>query len=274
MEAFFDHIRSRIFGGRLRQSQVDGINAILNATVGLPISHRAYILATAAFETAWTVQPIREYGQGKGRTYGKPGKHGGQIAYGRGFAQLTWDRNYEKADKELGLDGALVADYDLALDPEIAADILVRGCSEGWFTGKKLSDYLPGDYVNARRVVNGTDKAHQIAAQARTFEDALRLAEMPQDGPVVVEAPTQEPVPPVVVEPVAPVEASETKEPAKPQSEGIEKAVAAFVASVLGMFAAAGFEIPSDVSEIAMGVGSSVITAAVVWYVRNSPKED
>ena len=170
--AFFDAIRP-MFGGALSQKQVDGIEALLAATDSLPVSHRAYLLATAKHETADTMQPIAEYGKGRGRPYGKPGKYG-QAQYGRGYVQLTWDANYEKADKALGLNGALLRDFDLAMQPTVAAQILVRGCSEGWFTGKKLGDYLPGDYRGARRVVNGTDKADLIADYAKKFEAALR----------------------------------------------------------------------------------------------------
>jgi predicted chitinase len=119
------------------------------------------------------MQPIAEYGKGKGRPYGNPGRNGGQAPYGRGYVQLTWDENYEKADKELRLNGALIADYDKAMEPSIAAAIMVRGMQEGWFTGKKLSNYLPGDYINARRVINGVDKSAMIAGYARAFEKAL-----------------------------------------------------------------------------------------------------
>lgn len=47
---------------------------------------------------------------------------------------------------------------------------------EGWFTGKSIPDYIRAgyvDYVGARRVVNGTDKAAQIAAIAQIFARAL-----------------------------------------------------------------------------------------------------
>ena len=169
---FWDTIRP-LFGGKMTQKQVDGVNAILKASENLPVEFRAYLLATTFHETAKTMEPIREYGKGRGKKYGVPGKHG-QVAYGRGYVQLTWDYNYEKADRILGLGGRLIRDYDLALDPKIAADILVKGSVEGWFTGKKLSDYLPGDYVNARRVINGTDKASLIAGYAQTFERALK----------------------------------------------------------------------------------------------------
>lgn len=185
----------KMAGGKILQSQVEGANEILSAAQGLPIPHIAYLLATAWHETASTMQPIAEYGKGRGKAYGKPGKYG-QAQYGRGYVQLTWDDNYEKADKALGLNGALMKDFNLAMQPTIAAQILVRGCEEGWFTGKKLSDYLP-DYVGARRVVNGTDKAQLIAGYAREFEAALRAAEtlasLPPKQPATATQPAQAP---------------------------------------------------------------------------------
>jgi len=191
MKEFFDAIRKEY--GPFKQSQIDGFNTILKATEGMHTTHRAYLLATSWHETASTMQPIAEYGKGRGKPYGKPGKYG-QAQYGRGYVQLTWDANYEKADKALGLNGALLKDFNLAMQPTIAAKILVRGCEEGWFTGKKLSDYLP-DYVGARRVVNGTDKAQLIAGYAREFEAALRAAEtlasLPPKPPATAPQPAQ-----------------------------------------------------------------------------------
>lgn len=220
--AFFDAIRP-MFGGALSQKQVDGIEALLAATGNLPMSYRAYLLATAKHETADTMQPIAEYGKGKGRPYGKPGKYG-QPQYGRGYVQLTWDANYEKADKALGLNGALLRDFDLAMQPTVAAQILVRGCSEGWFTGKKLGDYLPGDYRGARRVVNGTDRADLIADYARKFEAALA------DAGRVKETAKTEHVARDVLSP-KPVVASPAP---KPAAKGFWAAFMAFLASMKG----------------------------------------
>jgi predicted chitinase len=101
----------------------------------------------------------------------------GKTWLGRGYVQLTHRKNYARAGLELGID--LLGNPSLAMKPDIAARILVRGSEKGWFTGKRLSDYLPGDYVNARRIINGTDKAHEIAALARTFEEALRASPAP-----------------------------------------------------------------------------------------------
>src|SRR3990167_10650342 len=197
--AFFAAVRASLFGGRLSQPQTDGFNAILDEWEkrgGGDVRHLAYILATAFHETAHTMQPIREYGRGKGRKYGVKGKHG-QVAYGRGYVQLTWDYNYEKADKQLGLGGVLSYDYELALRPDIAAAIMFRGMSEGWFTGKKLDTYINAggtDYRQARRIINGLDKASLIAGYASDFEAALRAggtvqAVRPEAPPAPVEPP-------------------------------------------------------------------------------------
>ncbi len=207
---FYAKVRT-LFGGSLKQSQVDGIEAILAATENLPISYRAYLLATTKHETANTMQPITEYGGVKyfdkydtgklaadlGNTPAKDGD--GYRFRGRGYVMITGYSNYFKASNKLRLD--LIGNPDLALQPTVSAMILVKGCTEGWFTSKKLSDYLPGDYVNARRVVNGTDDANLIASYAIKFEEALRLMTTEVITPTVpvekpsVEAPSVTPLP-------------------------------------------------------------------------------
>jgi putative chitinase len=97
-----------------------------------------------------------------------------QLYYGRGYVQLTWLSNYRAAGRKLGLD--LVGNPALALEPGPAAQILVRGMVEGWFTGKKLSAYftpMAADPTNARRIINGTDKAALIAGYHGKFLFAL-----------------------------------------------------------------------------------------------------
>lgn len=177
--AFFNAIRPA-FGGSMTQAQVNGCLSLISLceAAGWPLKWTAYALATAKWETAHTMQPIAEYGKGKGRKYGVKGKYG-QVPYGRGYVQLTWDTGYERADRELGLKGALLRNFDLALTQEIAGRILILGMSQGWFTGKKLSDYinlLRTDYRNARRIINGMDHADDIAAIAMKFEAALKAA--------------------------------------------------------------------------------------------------
>lgn len=181
--AFFNHMRgTRTLGPSLDTDEVNGCNAIIQACgeAGWPIADTAYALATAYHETAGTLKPIREYGRGRGRRYGVPGPHGGQVAYGRGYVQLTWPVNYEKADAKLGLGGRLIQNYELALDPQIAAQIMVRGMREGWFTSKDLDDDLPRQgvatleqFVRSRDIINGTDKAEKIAREAIDFQNGL-----------------------------------------------------------------------------------------------------
>ena len=74
------------------------------------------------------------------------------------------------------------------MEPAIAAKILMRGMTEGWFTGKKLSDYfiVTDDPVNARRIINGTDKAKLIAGYYESFLGALKAAEMSTPQPMDV----------------------------------------------------------------------------------------
>ena len=179
--AFFDEIRASLFGGSLSQGQVDGHNILGMAcsVAGLNpvLEQSAYVLATAYHETAQTMQPIEEYG-GWNTQYAP--------WFGRGFVQLTWEENYQKQQDKLNtlpqvheynIPYQVHDDYNLALDPRTSAIITVGGMKDGDFTGKKLSDYInPGlvDYVNARRIVNGTDRAEQIADYAEKYEDALR----------------------------------------------------------------------------------------------------
>lgn len=180
---FYDAVRASLFGGSLSQTEVIGMEALLDACAALQVADQrmvAYILATAFHETARTMQPIAEYGKGKGRKYGVPGRNGGQVPYGRGFVQTTWDANYERTDKELGLGGRLITDYNLLLtDIGMAAKAAVLGMVEGWYTGKKLRDYFTAsssDWTNARRIINGTDKAQAIAGYAKLFDSALQDA--------------------------------------------------------------------------------------------------
>lgn len=178
--AFYAAVRASLFGGRLKASQVAGMDAILDAAPSLlGTTSLGYALATTFHETARTMQPIEEYGRGKGKSYGPTG------FWGRGFVQLTWEANYAKATARLRQLGYLRADEDLVKTPklamrlDVAAAILFYGMIEGWFTGKKLADYFGGgryEPVGARRIINGTDKDDLIAGQCGHMVDALRAA--------------------------------------------------------------------------------------------------
>jgi putative chitinase len=183
---FFDQVRP-MFGGKLSVKQVGGMEAKIEAFIDadLPLSHAAYALATSYHETAKRMQPVRE-GLSASDAWRKRNLRY-YPWYGRGDVQLTWKENYAKADKELGLGGALIDNLDLALDPDISAAIMVRGMEEGWFSGDRIGRHtlirhLPDEegtmhqFSQARRIINLMDKAALIAGYAIKFQAALKKA--------------------------------------------------------------------------------------------------
>jgi len=205
-EKLFTSIRPSIFHGHFRQSQVDGINIILDtwdASAFQDLRWLAYMLGTSYHETAATMQPIKEFGDTAyfTRMYDVMGKRpdtarkmentqpgDGPKYCGRGFVQLTWKINYRRAGHLLGVD--LVNNPDLAMVPANAARIMFEGMTDATiifednsspdssfsFTGKTLEDYFndnTADWINARRIINGTDHAAMIANTAQDFHAGL-----------------------------------------------------------------------------------------------------
>ncbi|MBK8486119.1 MAG: hypothetical protein IPL31_17685 [Saprospiraceae bacterium] len=178
VEAFsfiFDHIKSDV---RFTDSETDRRKL-------------AYCMATFKWETAHTMRPIDERGGeayfnklynpqtrvGKMLGNTKPGD--GALFHGRGYVQITGRKNYAKAKKLTGVD--LINDPERAKDPALAYHIAMQGMTDGWFTGKKLSNYFfdnTADYVNARKIINGLDKADKIADIAREYSEILREARL------------------------------------------------------------------------------------------------
>lgn len=188
-QKFYDCIKSKQLFKTLKQSQVNGINFIFDEweRQGLTdLRWLAYMLATAYHETATTFAAIEEYGKGKNYKYGKKVKRSGvpytapnKLYYGRGLVQLTWYENYELMGKLLKLD--LLNNPELCLDLNVAIKIMfegmLRGASSfGDFTGKCLEMYFnktTEDWVGARKIINGTDKADLIAGYAQKFHICL-----------------------------------------------------------------------------------------------------
>ncbi len=190
---FFDGYRTRF--GPLTQELVDALEVLLaeiekdKRFEGTDTDRRrlAYCLATLKWETAQTMRPIDEHGSAAyfNKRYGPQTKVGkvlgntkagdGALFHGRGYVQLTGRRNYTKAKALTGVD--LVAEPDRAKIPDLAYEIAIQGMLDGWFTGKKLSDYIKegkaADFENARRIINGLDKAANIADIARRFSEIL-----------------------------------------------------------------------------------------------------
>lgn len=142
----------------------------------------AYILATAMHETGGTGHAVHE---GLNDNYW-PSRYADTGYWGRGFVQLTWEDNYAGMEDETGVD--LSEHKEAALLPALSAIVTVDGMLDGDFSpaAGPLNDYIPtnddaqgnpqqqpADYEGARRTVNGTDRAADIAADAEEFETAI-----------------------------------------------------------------------------------------------------
>ena len=203
---FFTHVRATLGRGTLSAAQVDGLTRLLDAFAArrdlFDPRHQAYILATAWHETGARLQPVTENlnysAQGllttfanrfsvdevkayarqpekiANRVYANRMGNGDEASAdgwrfrGRGLVQITGRRNY----RSFGIEGA----PDKALDLGVATRILINGMISGAFSGARLSDYFrPGreDWVKARAIINGRDKAELVAGYGRVFWEGL-----------------------------------------------------------------------------------------------------
>lgn len=148
---------------------------------GLLNNQIAYILATAYHETAFDFIPKREFGSSeyfirkywnnlKVRKWLGNDSAAEAVKYcGRGLVQITGEVNYERF--------GIADNPEKALETETAVKILVDGMVKGVFTGRRLNHYLTRDktdFISARKIINGTDKAHNISVYANKF---LRILE-------------------------------------------------------------------------------------------------
>ena len=144
---------------------------------GLTQEQTAYVLATATHEShlGRFMEELSSGAQYEGRRdLGNTEPGDGVRFKGRGYVQITGRRNYTDWSNRLGVD--LVGNPELAENPDIAAQILVRGMRDGTFTGRRLDAYVneaTTDFRNARRTVNGTDRADLIAGYAVDYNQAL-----------------------------------------------------------------------------------------------------
>lgn len=143
------------------------------------VRHQAYVLATIKHETGHTFLPVLE--QSNGNAYEGRADLGNTIPgdgarfKGRGYIQLTGRANYARFSGMLTL--PLLENPELACEPFVSYRIASVGMRLGLFTGKRLEHYLNEgmtDFVDARRVINGLDRAREIAAYAEQFDAILR----------------------------------------------------------------------------------------------------
>jgi putative chitinase len=205
--AFFASLRAGLFARGLSQSQVQGIDAILDEADRRRTDPRwlAYMLATPFLETGATMQPIKEnlnysakgllntfpryFTPTQAAAYQRQPERIANRAYanrmgngpeasgdgwryrGRGLVQITGRDNYVKF--------GIANEPDQALIDAIAVRIMFDGMERGMFTGKKLADFFDADttdWLNARRIINSLDRAADIAGYAKAFYAAIKAA--------------------------------------------------------------------------------------------------
>lgn len=169
----------------LTETQKHGIEYIIDTFEADPeltnYKWLAYALATVKHECANTWLPITERGPKSYFKYliGKLGNSNFEMAYkyrGRGYVQLTGYTNYRNMGAILGVN--LKENPDLALQPDLAAKIMFYGMLNGTFTGRRFESYFNDhvtDPVNARRIINGKDKAQLIAGYYEKIFKCFKL---------------------------------------------------------------------------------------------------
>lgn len=205
---YFDQVRARLHEGKLGDAARAGHEVLLSAWEARYAKHDprflAYCLATAFHETGGAMQPVEENlnysAEGLRRVFPKyflPGEEhefarkperianrvysnrmgngrdesgDGWRFRGRGLVQITGRDNY----RTYGIDDA----PEKAMEPERAVKILFDGMIAGKFTGYALCDFFndhASDWVGARRVVNGLNRAEEIGLFGVIFATAIGL---------------------------------------------------------------------------------------------------
>lgn len=184
----YENIKKNFGLKSLSQKQVEGFEAVFDEFERREMNDYRmliYILATIWHEVSQTMQPIEEIGKGKGLKYGKRVWYDGRIYtdvphiyYGRGLTQNTWRDIYEKLTKANTRGWDFVNNPGLLLEMEPSIWATFHAMTTGLYTGRKLSQYFNEkviDPVNARRIINGKDKAELIAGHYAKFFKSIIL---------------------------------------------------------------------------------------------------
>lgn len=298
----FDKVRA-VFGGSLTQKQVDGLNAIVDTwNVVAHTDNRqqlADVLATAKWESAHTMQPVKETGTAKvpqpsdelviarlNKAYAagklpwvkKPYWKDGW--FGRGLVQLTHEFNYKgplrnAVNLKFGVD--IYTDRDATLRLDVAAFILVWGMVHGVFTGQSLNAVIDDldesdvedykEFLAARKIINGTDHAADIAKLALAFEACINTvpdqvaAPKPKRKTILDLLPWRKPM----TDTKQPGETVVTKTEGQLASKVNWTMIFGIIFTALAVF---GINVPEDLRVQIIAVGNGVIY--IIGYLINT----
>lgn len=261
------------------------------------IQRCAYWFYTDWIETGHTFTPIMERGSAsyfirmygpntaRGRRLGNDTDEEAILLRGAGDVQLTGENNREAAEKLIRRDyPQMVAqweaangrmwdltigdqpddhdDWKNALIPEFSYAIMVAGTTAGLF-GARIDRYINDRqcaYGEARRCVNGTDRAGEFVKFCPLIEKALRVAIAKQAGIVTAPLPDPSAV-------TAELPAPDAQTPATP-SAGVLAAVGGGGAvAVAGgaAVASSGYDIPTFVWVLLGVLVVGVLTVVSLW---------
>jgi len=267
---FFDGVRGLLKSRKMQltQKRVEALEFLIRKFEGDPrwqtIPQVSYAFATIAHETAWTFEPIKEY-RNKPGTKGRANQDRYWLSgfYGRGYVQLTWERNY----KLFGID----KNPDKALEPDTAFEIMTVGMFEGVFTGKKITDYIntkKTDYAEARRVINGRDKALHIAKIALDFEDVLRDSQ--SNHQPVEDTPTDTSAEEFISNQIEDYEKVDEKSEATPENS---QSIGSKIVAGGGLLSAGAIAVAGYVQENALlFILLTILILGILWFWSESRK--
>ncbi len=180
VDMFIEKIKVALFDGRMTDLQIESVKAIMNQCLiqsVLDIRCVAYIFASAYYDSYnprthpnERLVPTNEIGSSptlRGLAY--------YPYYGRSFSQLRYKHHYRSESLRHDLD--ILYDPDLMLDINVSANTHVYALNNGLHWGRKLGDFIYGNYANytkCRRCTSNRNGRWEVAEIAFKFEYCLR----------------------------------------------------------------------------------------------------
>lgn len=209
-KTFYDKVRASVFGGFLEQSQVAGMEAVLDQWDALTagnktdLRHLAYMLATDRHETGARMQPVREnlnyttaaqirktwpsrfVTDADAQPYVRNSKalaikvYGGRLGNAPAPSEDGWTYRGDGLPQITGKENFAKFGVEPGMDLATSVEVMFTGMMRGLFTGRKLSDYfstVKDDPVGARAIINPDKNGELVAGYHRAFLAALKAAQ-------------------------------------------------------------------------------------------------